>query len=162
MKIGAAVATPALLRATMATKGIADELDMSKVAVYYISIDSSGRSGLIPIGKGLFPFFLPNKDMKSQIDLAAKTLYKAIYSAGGQILGDRNPTVSTVHVFGSLPIGKSPVVDSQGVVRGTQGRIFVRDASLLPSHPRVNPQGPLMHLIETLEGHQPALQESEQ
>lgn len=151
MKIGAAVATPALLKATLATKGVSEVADPTKVNVYYISLSSEGRSGLLPFGRNLFPFFLPSKAMLQKVSRAAKILESAIQAAGGRVLGDARPAVSTVHIFGSLPIANSRLIDKQGVVVGTQSRIFVRDASLLPGHPRVNPQGPLMHLIEVLD-----------
>jgi choline dehydrogenase-like flavoprotein len=89
--------------------------------------------------------------MKQQAEEAGNLLREGISHSGGKSLGLPRNSYSTVHVFGSLPLGESHVVDRSGNVRGTGGRVFVRDASILPSHPLVNPQGPLMHLVTALE-----------
>jgi hypothetical protein len=152
-KIGAAVSTPRLLAATLASKGLPlPKLEaMSKLGVYYISLKSRGKNGLFAFGSRLVPYFWPDKIMKESLLDAQRILRGAIESTGGEALGNSGPSVSTVHIFGSLPIGETTVVDNQGMVKGTGGRVFVRDGSLLPSHPSVNPQGPLMHLIYSLE-----------
>jgi hypothetical protein len=150
-KIGAAVGTPDLLTAILETKGIEGEQDFSKICSLYVSIPSFGRNGLIRQGNGLTPYFFPNSSMRKALKGAQKILRKGIESAGGQVLGDDSLSVSTVHVFGSIPLGKSTLVDKRGFLKGSDRKIFIRDASLLPSHPLVNPQGPLMQLLTALD-----------
>lgn len=55
----------------------------------------------------------------------------------------------SIHAFSSCPMGEDErrcPVDSYGKVRGTHN-VFVHDASLLPSAPGVNPQGPIMAIV---------------
>ena len=150
-KIGAAVSTPELLAATMAQKNLALPTDPEHYAASYLSFASDGRNGLFAAGSHLYPYFLPSAAMKKTAAEAGSTLRDAIGAAGGRVGGEPKDGYSTVHVFGSMPLGASAVVDATGAVRGTGGRVFVRDAGILPSHPLVNPQGPLMHLITALE-----------
>ena len=53
------------------------------------------------------------------------------------------PSISTVHIFGSLPLGSNKLLDNNGFLNNSMHRIRVCDASLLPSAPKVNPQGPI-------------------
>ncbi len=150
MKIGAAVGTPELLTAIMESKGIAAQSDFSNLCSLYVSVPSHGRNGLINIGGNVLPYSLPNKIMKKSLKNAQEVLRKSITDAGGELLGDDSLSVSTVHVFGSIPIGRSRLIDNRGYLNGTGNRIYIRDASLLPTHPLVNPQGPLMQMLEAL------------
>lgn len=152
-KIGAAVSTPRLLAATLASKGlkVPPLEEMSRLGVYYISLKSHGKNGLLGIGTRLVPFFWPSKKMRQSLSEAQAVLRDAVKRIGGSPLGNSGPSISTVHVFGSISLGESKILDNKGNVRGTEGKIFVRDSSILPSHPSVNPQGPLMHLVYALE-----------
>jgi hypothetical protein len=150
-KIGAAVGTPELLQATMRSRGAAFSGELEKVASYYTSVPSDGAAGVIKLFGQLHPFFIPSKLFKARVAQAQKTLRSAIVGAGGKLIGDGPPSLSTVHIFGTLPIGSSKVIDKQGRLISDPERIYIRDASLLPSHPLVNPQGPLMQLILALE-----------
>ena len=135
----------------MAQKNLAMPTNPENYAAIYISFASQGKSGLVRLGGHLTPYFVASAEMKNSVREAGALLRKGIAAAGGRLAGDSKDSYSTVHVFGSLPLGRSAVVDERGVVRGTGGRVFVRDASILPSHPLVNPQGPLMHLLTALE-----------
>lgn len=150
MKIGAAVGTPELLTAIMESKGITGQSDFSKLCSLYVSIPSFGRNGFIRFGDFIMPYFVPNKAMRKSLKNAQQILRKSIESVGGEVLGDESLSISTVHVFGSIPIGASKLIDSRGFLNGTGNRVFIRDASLLPTHPLVNPQGPLLQMLEAL------------
>lgn len=151
MKIGAAVATSELLASTLASKGVSFQGDQANISTFYISVPSDGKSGFIKVGKLALPYLLPSFAMKTAIDKAANTLREAIKGVGGNPLGTLSRSISTVHIFGSLPLGSTQVLDRTGAVEGTNGKLFVRDASLLPTAPLVNPQGPLMQLVSVLE-----------
>jgi len=154
MKIGAAVGTPELLTAVMESKGIADQSDFANLSSLYVSVPSHGRNGLLSFAGNVLPYSVPNSKMKNSLKGAQEVLRKSIVDVGGKLLGDDSLSVSTVHVFGSMPIGKSTLIDNRGYLKGTGKRVYIRDASLLPTHPLVNPQGPLMQLLEALSASQ--------
>lgn len=155
-KIGAAVATPELLAATLATTNSEEKSGIENIVSYYISTPSEGKSGFLKLAGNLVPYLVPTKQYQLKLRKGYETLVNAIENSGGTVFGRGKFSVSSVHVFGSLPLGKSKIIDSHGFVRGTDGRIKVRDASLLPAHPTVNPQGPLMHFLTALEAHRKA------
>lgn len=152
-KIGAAVGNKSMLEATLASLGKPKtKLSPEKLGAYYVSIPSNGRSGLVKIMGDWFPWFIPSKKFREQISFGTNQLAEGLLAAGAnEVLRSTQPKTSTVHVFGSLPLGTTPVLSSTGAVRNTRGRVRVRDASILPSHPIMNPQGPLMHLCYALE-----------
>ena len=150
-KIGAAVGTPELLQATMKSRGATFSGELAKVASYYTSVPSEGTAGVVKLLGQLQPFLIPSKLFKAKVLEAQETLRSAIVGAGGKLIGNGPPSLSTVHIFGTLPIGSSNLIDKKGRLISDPERIYIRDASLLPSHPLVNPQGPLMQLILALE-----------
>lgn len=151
VKIGAAVSTPKLLEATLASKAIDEVGDYKKIGVYYASIASEGASGFLSLGRRLYPYFVPSKAMVQKIKATKTLLGEALESVGATILGRDATSISTVHIFGSIALGSNRLIDANGFLVASHGRIFIRDASLLPTHPTVNPQGPLLHLIDVLE-----------
>jgi len=150
-KIGAAVGTPELLQATMSSRGATFNGELERVASYYSSVPSEGNSGVVKFFGQLHPFLIPSKSFNAKVLEAQKTLRSAIVGAGGKLIGNGPPSLSTVHIFGTIPIGNSKIIDNNGRLILDPERIYIRDASLLPSHPLVNPQGPLMQLILALE-----------
>lgn len=150
-KIGAAVGTPQLLASTLATKNVDYDGEFSRVGTYYISTPFIGKSGMIPLGANLVPYFSVDAKMKEELHQCALILRNSLIEVGGQPLGALNSSISTVHIFSSLPLGQNHVLDRYANVLNSDGRVFVRDASILPSAPLVNPQGPLMHLVTMLE-----------
>ena len=57
-------------------------------------------------------------------------------------------SLTTVHVFSSIPIGENESLcgaDSYGRVNGFEN-LHINDASMLPDSPGVNPQGTIMAL----------------
>lgn len=150
LKIGAAVGTPDLLSAVMISKGVAEQLPLENIGSFYISIPSNGRSGLVRVLGDLYPYFFPATEFRKQILDAHRLLLQAIEAAGGRILGETGPGLSTVHIFGSLPLGSNKILDRFGRLAAHPNRVIVRDASILPTHPLVNPQGPLLQLVHLL------------
>ncbi len=150
-KIGAAVGTPELLRGTLESKGADLPPALENVASYYISLPSEGKGGLIKFFSEIYPYFFPSKSYRQKCLSAQSRLRSAIADLGGLLLGDGSLSISTVHVFGSIPIGNTKLIDNRGYLKRFPTQVYVRDASILPSHPLVNPQGPLMQLIDALE-----------
>lgn len=150
-KIGAAVGTRPLLASTLAAKGIRPPNRLEEVTSYYVSVPASGKGGLRRIGRYVFPIFEMNRETKSRLSVGSEILREAIVLSGGSVLGGQSDQVSTVHIFGSVPLGSTNVIDEMGNLAGSGGKVFVRDSSILPSSPIVNPQGPLMQLVVALE-----------
>lgn len=151
-KFGAAVGTRELLVATLVNLGIAEELKVSNLGVYYASTVPFGKSGFLRSPGGYSPFFIMDKSTKKRIATNTQALHRGLVASGAKrIFGSlEQPPISTVHVFGSLPLVGSRTIDSNGHVRGTSDLVRVCDASLLPSAPVVNPQGPITHLCGVL------------
>lgn len=151
-KIGAAVSTPALLAATKTNMGIQTEAEPSKLGVYYVSTVPEGTGRFV----SLFGFSVPSFRLTSESlkTIAENTgfLGKSLIDAGAsKIFGNLdNPSISTVHIFGSIPLGRSKLVDKYGFVRNTGNRVRVCDGSLLPSAPIVNPQGPIATICKVI------------
>lgn len=152
LKIGAAVGTPPLLASTLAAKNIHDKTNWGQLGSYYVSMAATGRGGFWRTSKSLSPWFITDNAFRKKSMSAVSLLRRELEKAGGIPLGPQSLQISTVHIFSSLPLNQSEgVLDDEGFVKGTNNRVFVRDASLMPSAPLVNPQGPLMHLVTALE-----------
>lgn len=150
-KFGAAVATPGLIRYTFASQGFAAPQNFAQVGSYYASTPVSGRLGMFRFGKRLLPYFLPNEASRRRSFESNLQLRTELSRVGGTPLGSNMGSLSTVHIFGSMALGKSRIIDEYGFLEGSSRKIRIRDASVLPSAPVVNPQGPTMHLITALE-----------
>ncbi len=154
-KFGAGVATESLLAATLRLQGLSpsSSVEARRMSVFYASTVPRGKSRFVRIGNIHYPMFVPDKKSESIIKQGDKLLRNAISSLEGAkvySLQTRHPTVSSVHVFGSIPLGTSRIVDTRGQLLGSNNKIQILDASLLPTAPRVNPQGPLMALLTGL------------
>ena len=149
-KLGVSASTPEILQSTFAGLGVETRRVDEQCGVYYVSIPASGRGGLVRAGGSVQPWFRMDERTRREIEAKTVDLEAAVEAVGGEVLARSRRVYSTVHIFGSLPIGTTAAVDEHGVVRGTKGRIRVSDASLLPLAPAVNPQGPLMHLATLL------------
>lgn len=150
-KFGAAVSTVSLLKGILKLVGFerSEGAAIENVATYYVSHASEGRAGLFSLGGKAYPYFFENKKFEVRARQGFEMLASMLRGESLEVPPQKLST-STVHVFGSIPIGKSHLVDKSGWLRGAENLVRVFDASLLPSHPKVNPQGPLMHLLESL------------
>ena len=150
-KFGSAVSTPGLLAMNLGRKPELSELP--RMRSLYGSFVSSGKGGLIP--RTGVPYYFPsNLDRKNIKDI--RTLVEKLVQASGSGFanGDQKVKkgVSTVHVFGTLPIDSGIYVSGTSRLK-TDLRIQVCDGSLLPFGPGVNPQGVIMSLCEALVTH---------
>ena len=149
-KIGMSVTNSDLLASTLRASGVED-LDTLRVLPLYYSLPFIGLSRLRSIpGIGLIPLLKLDKIRLEELQDLRNRLVAAVERTGGKPLSS-SASYSSVHVFSSAPIGNSSVVSADGSLRGYEGRIVIRDSSILPSSPGVNPQGPLMTLVEALE-----------
>jgi nucleoside-diphosphate-sugar epimerase len=145
-KYGGAVSTPSLLGAALGE--IVDEQDARTLRSFYASFEPSGRGGFVPTPAGLLPYFSYSRNDRRRLREASETLMGLLHGAGVEPITDVSTAAShpsSVHVFGSLPVGGRMLLPEGSLLR-TDPRIAVYDASLLPSAPGVNPQGPVMVL----------------
>ncbi len=151
-KFGASVSTEDLLNGILSNESMNVNADFNKIGSYYASIIPEGKSGFFKIGKSLYPYYLLNKKTKSYMLSKLEILRDALLGVGAtRIFYDLNNTnYSTVHIFGSLPVGGSELVDNFGRLKGYENWIRISDASVLPTPPFVNPQGPMMVLLNIL------------
>ena len=152
LKIGAAVSTPPMLQATLDLIGSKEMIEPKKTIVLYASTEPAGRNGFKNLFGQLTPFFQIDKKSKMRINQNISVLKIYLKEVGAiSIFGDtRRPSISTVHIFGSIPLGVSKLVNSKGIVAQTSGMVRVCDGSLLPTAPLVNPQGPVSVLCSIL------------
>ena len=154
-KFGAGVATSALIAGTLKLQKV-DNLKLTNpqnIGVYYSSTVAIGRSRFVKLFRTTYPLFIMSRKCKAEITRSNEMLRKAIESIpNARILTPVavRPAVSSVHIFGSMPIGGSKLLDEKGRLKGYETKIRVIDSSILPSAPRVNPQGPAMMLFTVL------------
>jgi len=152
MKIGASASTRDFLDATKRSLGIQSNHCPEASLVLYLSSVPVGKGGLVRIGDRLNPYFKLSREYMRQLGLMIEEINQALIEIGAEKVyaNPNKPFLSTVHIFGSLPLLKSRVIDRFGFVNHTKRNIRVCDASLLPMAPRVNPQGAvcvLSHLL---------------
>ena len=141
-----------------------------KMAIYYAMIVPEGRGRVRPLPKMRDPFVtysLSRKDMEV-LARALRDLCRLLLRAGAAKLFPsirgvgpihtenelsllpnslpKHSSLMSVHLFSTCPMGElrdKVVTNSYGRVHG-QERLWVADASLLPTAPGVNPQGSVM------------------
>ena len=147
-KFGSAVSTPGLLAMNLGRKPDAD--DLPKLRSVYGSFVSSGRGGLIPHTN--FPFYLPSISDRKNLQEVRTLLEKLIDASGATFANPEQRVkkgVSTVHIFGTLPINSGVFLEGTSRLK-SDPRIQVSDGSLLPFGPGVNPQGVIMSLCNAV------------
>lgn len=151
-KFGAAVGTPELLSATLQTIGASSSMKHENLGVYYASTVPSGTGSFMKIAKNWIPVYNLSNETRNLIGKNTGLLKEGLLKAGAtQILGKTsNPQLSSVHIFGSIPLGANSLIDELGQLKQSNGLIRICDASILPTAPIVNPQGPLLHLTEVI------------
>ena len=151
-KFGISVSTKGFIEATIKSLDYNMEVDHKKALVFYASTAMHKRGKFLRLGKEIYPAYFLSKDEIKTIRNSTAMLTTGLKKAGAlSVLSNiYKPSLSTVHIFGSLPIGRSPI-DSQGTLKNIgYPSIRVCDTSIFPSPPLVNPQGPLMHLALVL------------
>jgi hypothetical protein len=147
-KFGSAVSTPGLLAMNLGRKPKADELH--KLRSVYGSFVSNGRGGLMPHTS--IPYFLPSTEDRKNLEEVRRLLEKLVHSSESSFANPEQQVkkgVSTVHIFGTLPINSGVFLEGTSRLK-TDSRIQVSDGSLLPFGPGVNPQGVIMSLCNAI------------
>lgn len=144
-KFGSAVSTKGLLGVGL--NKIISDIETRHLRSYYISFASSGRGGLIPATQR--PWYVYSTEDKQSIIKGARLLGAFLRASNCLILNENQRNLSTVHIFGSLPLGSNIYLPGTNRLK-SDSRIMVADSSLLPLGPSVNPQGPVMTLVNAL------------
>ena len=155
LKFGYSVSTYPYLAATLSSMGVDSRFssnDLSRMAAYFGSFAlSDSRVRLIKFGKRLTPFIWWGKKDLDSLKEVTSTLRKILTKGDAVNVWPKKKlsAVTTVHLFGSIPISHQDVVDQNGRLK-RDPRIRISDASLMPHAPWGNPQGPVMVMCELL------------
>lgn len=174
ISLGASVSMPPFLAAFSAAawperKELFGKTDRS--AIYYAMIRGNGRGIVrnLPVRGSYFLRYTLGRGDLENLRRGFALLCRVLFAAGARRIfpsvdglgplsggeavdgaasriGLKNLNLMSVHSFSSCPMGEEAAVcavDSFGRVHGFEN-MYVNDASMLPSAPGVNPQGPLM------------------
>jgi choline dehydrogenase-like flavoprotein len=147
-KFGSAVSTPGLLAMNLVRKPELSELP--RIRSLYGSFVSTGKGGLIP--RTGVPYYFPSNLDREHIKEIRTLVERLVLASGSDFANENQKTkkgVSTVHVFGTLPIDSGIYVSGTSRLKADP-RVQVCDGSLLPFGPGVNPQGVIMSLCDAL------------
>lgn len=151
-KFGFSVSTFPYLRAFYAAlRGVEPRVEtLPRLLAYFGSFTlQDSRSFVVVLARRVYCWIIWGPKDRSKTSETLNLLRDVLEEGGAQetIVGSGDPSISTVHLFGSIPIGDSELIDDQGKLAGSS-RVFVCDSALLPVAPWVNPQGPVMVLCE--------------
>ncbi len=154
-KYGYSVSTYPYLVATL--RSIGEDRDfsdheLSYMAAYFSSFAlSDSKAKLRRFGNTLIPTIIFGKRDNESIRESSKHLLSLLRSGGATELWPKKEIspVTTVHLFGSMPIGSSTLINDEGRLI-SESRIRISDGSLMPQAPWGNPQGAIMVLCELM------------
>lgn len=131
------------------------------MAIYYVALHSSARGQIrnTPVLNGYTVKYNLNQGDRQCLRDGMEKLTKILRASGAvNIHKPKNDNLTAVHAFSSCPMGENKKIcalDSYGKVHG-YNNIYVNDASMLPTSPGGNPQGPIMTMtLRNLENTQP-------
>jgi hypothetical protein len=154
-KYGYSVSTYPYLAATLQSLGeekIFTNSELSKMAAYFSSFSlTDSKAKLVKIGSALIPIVIWGDKDKDSMRSSMYQLRSILVSGDAIEVWPKNglSPVTTVHLFGSLPLERSREVNSAGQLK-KEPRIRISDGSLMPHAPWGNPQGPIMVLCELM------------
>jgi choline dehydrogenase-like flavoprotein len=122
------------------------------MAAYFSSFAlSDSNAKLRRFGNTLIPTIIFGKRDNKSMRESSKHLMDLLGSGGATELWPKKgiSPVTTVHLFGSMPIGSSTLINDKGRLI-TESRIRISDGSLMPQAPWGNPQGAIMVLCELM------------
>jgi choline dehydrogenase-like flavoprotein len=154
-KYGYSVSTFPYLSATLPSLGelrqFSDQ-ELSRMAAYFSSFAiNDSKAKLIRIGKSLFPIVVWGKLDKQAMVSSSQQLQQLLLDGDAIEVWPTQgiSPITTVHLFGSIPIGRSSLIDEAGRLK-SDSRIRISDGSLMPHAPWGNPQGAIMVLCELM------------
>ena len=152
-KFGYSVSTYPFVKATLASLGKYDEIpEPSRLVSYFSSTVLDNSYGRLFSFRGkLVPFTYISRKDKRKIKEGFEILKKLLRSTSVKKVWPHKglSPMTTVHIFGSLPIGKNKNLGANGELL-KDSRIKISDASILPTAPWGNPQAVMMVLNEIL------------
>jgi choline dehydrogenase-like flavoprotein len=154
-KYGYSVSTYPYLAATLSSLGQRGRLDVNDyktMAAYFASFAlHDSRVHLRRFGKKLIPTIRWGTRDREKIKSVSNQLAVLLKEGGAVEIWPKKgiSPITTVHLFGSIPLGRSPLVDDCGRIK-SEPRIRISDGSLMPHAPWGNPQGPIMVLCELM------------
>ena len=154
-KYGYSVSTYPYLAATLRSLGEDREFSdnqLSRMAAYFSSFAlTDSKAKLRRFGNTLVPTISFGKSDNKAMDESSKQLMSLLGSGGATEMWPKKgiSPVTTVHLFGSIPVGSSPLINDKGRLI-QESRIRISDGSLMPHAPWGNPQGAIMVLCELM------------
>jgi hypothetical protein len=154
-KYGYSVSTYPYLSATLKSFGELEEFSvesLSTMAAYFASFAlEDSRARLTRFRNRLVPNIVWGKKDRESIDHVSETLRQVLERGKASRVWPQvgRSAVTTVHLFGSLPIHGCSLIDNRGRLL-REPRIRISDGSLFPRAPWGNPQGPIMVMCELM------------
>jgi hypothetical protein len=152
-KFGYSVSSFPFVKATLASLGKYKNIpELSNLVCYFSStvLDKSKGRILFFRKKAIPVIYITKKDRK-KIKEGFKLLKKIMISSNVKNIWPKknNPSLTSVHIFGSLPLNKNKDIGKYGELK-INPNIKICDSSLLPIAPWGNPQAVMMVLNEIL------------
>lgn len=143
-KLGAAVSTPGLLALSSGKRILKSNANTFRS--YYVSITSQNLGRFL--NKTQIPVYKLSGQEKFKLENGIQLLLELLEKGGAEVderfkATKSNKELSSVHVFGSLPIG-SKIFESHTTILKSNNRVQVVDGSIIPKPPFVNPQAVVM------------------
>jgi hypothetical protein len=154
-KFGYSVSTYPYLSATLRSLGEDRDFndnELSHMAAYFSSFAlSDSKAKLKRFGTTLIPAISFGKTDNESMKESSKQLIDLLRAGEATEFWPKKgiSPVTTVHLFGSLPVGRSPLINDKGRLI-KEPRIRISDGSLMPQAPWGNPQGAIMVLCELM------------
>jgi hypothetical protein len=154
-KYGYSVSTYPYLAATLKSMGETRDFskeELSTMAAYFgsFAIEDS-KVNLLRLRNRLIPVVFWGRKDQHSIHHVSESLKQILRRGNAKEIWpiSGSSAITTVHLFGSLPISRFNGIDNRGRLI-TDKRIRISDSSLMPQAPWGNPQGPIMVMCELL------------
>lgn len=152
-KFGYSVSTFPFLRAVLASYGNYEDMENKENYVSYFSSTTFDKSlgRIFFINNKAFPFMYISRKDKNKLKQGFEILKQTLIKGGVKEVWPKKglPPLTTVHIFGSLPLNKNRDIGQNGELK-IDKRIKICDSSILPIAPWGNPQAVMMVLNEIL------------
>jgi choline dehydrogenase-like flavoprotein len=136
-KFGVSVSTLGFLRATERALGVRDPISARNALVFYASSPMDVNGKFLRLGNQIYPTYRFSKLEKARISQSTVRLVEGLQQSGARNIYCKaeGASLSTVHIFGSLPLGKSLLDNVGSLDPAGYPSIRVCDASIFPTAP---------------------------